>query len=254
NRLGSVATRVPAMVMNILPMRLEIDEEAPLTEVVTQAARTLAAMRRHGQYRGEQIRRDLKQLGEDRRLYGPLINPLPFEPPPPPEGLTTEVHTMATGPVDDITFEVRGDLSGERLQLEIQANPRLYRQEMIEAHRDRLATFLERAVRAERLADVPTLTPSEHERWAIDVNRTDYPVEDTTLTRLIERAMRRTPDATALVFQGRAMSYAELDLRTEELARRLVARGVGRETVVAVALNRSLELVISLVAILRAGG
>ncbi|MGO8609754.1 AMP-binding protein, partial [Rhizobium johnstonii] len=60
--------------------------------------------------------------------------------------------------------------------------------------------------------------------------------------------------APALTFGDQTLSYAELDRRTATLASALAARGVGRESLVAVALPRSLELVIALVATLRAGG
>lgn len=63
----------------------------------------------------------------------------------------------------------------------------------------------------------------------------------------------RTPDATALVFEDTAMTYAELDARATRLARHLVSRGAGPDRVVAVALPRSMDLVVALLAVLKAG-
>lgn len=76
---------------------------------------------------------------------------------------------------------------------------------------------------------------------------------DTSLSDLIVAAMARHPQAIAVEFDDRCLSYAGLDAATSALARDLVARGAGRDRVIAVALPRSLELVIALVAILRAG-
>ncbi|HFT8465342.1 TPA: non-ribosomal peptide synthase/polyketide synthase [Pseudomonas aeruginosa] len=65
---------------------------------------------------------------------------------------------------------------------------------------------------------------------------------------------RRTPDATALVFDERSHSFAELDARANRLAHALVERGVAADVRVGVALPRGTELVVALLAVLKAGG
>ncbi|HVW44153.1 MAG TPA: amino acid adenylation domain-containing protein [Amycolatopsis sp.] len=76
----------------------------------------------------------------------------------------------------------------------------------------------------------------------------------TTLPELFAAQVARTPDATAVVFEGAQYTYAELDARSSDLASRLAAAGVGPESVVGVRLDRSLELIVALLGILRAGG
>ncbi|NKQ56412.1 amino acid adenylation domain-containing protein, partial [Amycolatopsis sp. K13G38] len=80
------------------------------------------------------------------------------------------------------------------------------------------------------------------------------PVPDTTLAELIDAQAARTPDATAVIFEGDRLTYRELGARATELAGRLAAAGVGPESVVGVRQDRSLELVVSLLGILKAGG
>lgn len=251
-RLGSAAARVPAMVMNVLPLRIAPDEDAPLADYVVGVSKALIKARRHGRYRSEQLRRDLGLLGGHRRLYGPLINVLPFDQPPRFEGLETRMHVLGTGPVDDINFTFRGD-GAQSLTLEIDANPELYSAAEAAAHGERLAAFLDAAVSALRLGDVPTATPEEARREVEDFNATRHPVPDTTLTALIEATMVEGRDRTALVFEGRALTYGELDRLSAALAEALAARGAGPDGVVAVALPRSIELAVALVAVLRAG-
>lgn len=251
-RLGSAAARVPAMLMNVLPLRVMPAEQAPLDDFLGTVAKSLTRARRHGRYRSEQLRRDLRLVGGQRRLHGPLINLLPFDETPRFDGLECRLEVLSTGPVEDVTFTFR--LHGvDGLRLEVDANPDLYEAGAVLAHAARLKHFIETASGAARLADVPTATPDEAHRHLFTLNATDHAVPDTTLAALTEERMRATPDAPALRFGGRTLDYATLDARSAALAGALAARGVGRGCLVAVALPRSFELVVALVAILRAG-
>jgi amino acid adenylation domain-containing protein len=88
-----------------------------------------------------------------------------------------------------------------------------------------------------------------------DCNKTevDYPRES-TIAHLFEQQVARTPDALAVVSAGRSLSYRELDRRSNQLARHLRALGVQTETLVGIAVERSVEMMVGLLAILKAGG
>lgn len=251
-RLGSMSARVPAMVMNILPLRISAGEPDTLSDLLAQVSRALVKARRHGRYRSEQMRRDLGLLGGRRRLFGPLINILPFEQPPHLQGLDTRLQILCTGPVDDITFTFRGNAEANLL-LEVDANPALYSASDVAGHTERVLAFIERAMDSERLLDVPLATPHEAHHFVVTVNETRHEVPDVTLTRLFESAFYKWAARPALTFGDQTLNYAELELRTRALAQQLTMLGAGPETLVAVALPRSLELVIALLATLRAG-
>lgn len=248
-RLGSPTARVPCMKMNVLPLRIAPDEDAPLGDALRDVAARLAQSRRHGRYRSEQLRRDLGLVGGTRRLMGPLINVQPFDLPPRMPGLDVRLHIMGAGAVEDLTFTFRGD-ARTALIFEVDANPHLHSPAETRAHAARLISFIARAAEAPRLAELGTASPAELVQL-LAVPR--HPVADITLTEMIERQMRDTPEATALVFEDRAMTYADLDAASAALAARLRAMGAGPERIVAVALERSLALPVALVAILRAG-
>ena len=252
NRMGSPAARVPCTQVNVLPFRFVPEDVAPLDTVLEAGAGVLAAMRRHGRYRGEILRRELGRVGSGRRLHGPLINVLPFDPAPALPGLHTEMEITGAGSVDDMTIAFRGD-ARVGLRLQVDANPAIYGEGEISAHLDRLMGFLGAACAAERLADVPTLTPEETELHLRGRNATAQEVPDVTLAGLIEERMRAAPEAEAVRFGEAALSFAELDRRSAALAGQLARRGVGSRARVAVALPRSLELIVALVAVLRAG-
>ncbi|WP_042368094.1 non-ribosomal peptide synthase/polyketide synthase [Streptacidiphilus neutrinimicus] len=83
---------------------------------------------------------------------------------------------------------------------------------------------------------------------------TARPVPAATLPELFERQVARTPDATALADGGWRLTYAQVDRAANRLAHRLIARGVGPEQVVALALPRGAAMVVAQLAVVKAGG
>ncbi len=250
-RLGNASARVPAMVMNVLPLRVAAGEGS--VEAFTRAlGRQLSQGRKHGRYRGEQLRRDLGLVGAQQRLHGPLVNVQPFYTPLALPGVQATLEVLCTGPVDDLTLGFRGD--GQRLlDLEIEANPALYSLQDVQAHAARLLHFVSAALKADDIAAVPLATVEEAQQVVHGFNATAHALPQTTLVELLQQGMDRDPQAPALVFGDAALDHATLEARSFALAAQLRAMGFGPGSVVAVALPRSLELVIALVAVLRAG-
>lgn len=250
-RLGNASARVPAMVMNVLPLRVAAGEGS--VEAFTRAlGRQLSQSRKHGRYRGEQLRRDLGLVGAQQRLHGPMVNVQPFYKPLALPGVQAALEVLCTGPVDDLTLGFRGD-GQTLLDLEIEANPALYSRGDVEAHAARLLHFVSTALVSESITTVPLATDQEAEQVVFGFNATTRALPQTTLVELLQQGMDRDPQAPALVFGETALDHATLEARSFALAAQLRATGVGPGSVVAVALPRSLELVIALVAVLRAG-
>src|SRR5258708_39016131 len=86
-----------------------------------------------------------------------------------------------------------------------------------------------------------------------ETTETEYP-RNLCVHELLETAAREHSLATAVEFQGRSLTYAELHSRANQLAQLLRRRGVQREVLVGVCLERSLEMVVALLGILKAGG
>lgn len=79
-------------------------------------------------------------------------------------------------------------------------------------------------------------------------------LRESTIVHLFEQQVARTPDAVAVVSAGRSLTYGELDRRSNQLAWHLRALGVQTETLVGIAVERSVEMMVGLIAILKAGG
>ncbi|MFL6119596.1 non-ribosomal peptide synthetase, partial [Actinophytocola sp.] len=98
------------------------------------------------------------------------------------------------------------------------------------------------------------LVPATERRRLAEWNETTAHYPAGTLTELFAAQVARTPDAPALRFEGTELTYAELDRRANRLAHHLLGQGVGPESVVGVCLHRSLDLVVALLGIHKAGG
>ncbi|EES21572.1 siderophore non-ribosomal peptide synthetase [Burkholderia pseudomallei 1106b] len=105
------------------------------------------------------------------------------------------------------------------------------------------------------IVGLPLLDEAERKQVVSEWNATerDYPIEQ-CIHQLFEAQVDRKPEAIALTFDGRRLSYAELNARANRLAHYLQGRGVGPDRLVALCAERGIEMVVGLLAILKAGG
>ncbi|WP_010096840.1 non-ribosomal peptide synthetase, partial [Burkholderia ubonensis] len=107
------------------------------------------------------------------------------------------------------------------------------------------------------LGELPLLSDAERNTLIVEWNRTDTDfgaAAEQPLHRLFEQQAERTPDAVAAVHDDASLTYAELNLRANRLAHHLIALGVAPDSLVGVAMERSLDMIVALLAILKAGG
>ena len=107
----------------------------------------------------------------------------------------------------------------------------------------------------QRIANLQYLSAQERYHLLVECNNTqaDYP-QDLCIHQLFEMQAARTPDAVALVFGDERVTYRELNLRSNQLARYLQKMGVGAEVLVGLCCGRSLDLIVGMLGILKAGG
>jgi amino acid adenylation domain-containing protein/non-ribosomal peptide synthase protein (TIGR01720 family) len=105
-----------------------------------------------------------------------------------------------------------------------------------------------------RLSELPLLSDDERRRELVEHNATRVELPEITLHGLIERRVADAPDAPAVEMEGTVLTYRELNERANRLARHLRRLGVGPETLVGVAMERSLEMLVSVLAVLKSGG
>ncbi|MFD9618913.1 amino acid adenylation domain-containing protein [Streptomyces virginiae] len=256
-RLGSAALKVPSMVVNVLPLRVAVRPQTPLAELVAAVAADVRDLRRHQRYRAEDIRRDLGLSGREQGLLGPMVNIKAFDNSLDFAGAAGSVHNVAAGPVDDLTLGVHHDASEGRIRFELDANPQAYDAGTLAARRAEFAHFLREAAAAGPQAPVgrpDLLAPAARDALLLDRNDTDHPVPAGTVVDAFEHAARLHPEVPAVIAGADTLDYAALEERANRLARLLIGRGAGPESIVGLALPRTADLVVALLAVMKAGG
>ena len=103
------------------------------------------------------------------------------------------------------------------------------------------------------VAQLRLMEPAEEDVVVRAFNATGHDVPEATLPDLFGAQAARTPDAIAVVFGDVNLSYGELDARANQLARHLIGLGAGPETIVAIGLPRSFEMIVGILGVLKAG-
>ena len=255
-RLGSASLRVPGMVMNVLPLRLTVRPDMSLAALLQQVSQEIREIRRHQRYRHEDLRRDLKLLGDNRRLFGPMINVMPFDYDVRFAGHRATTRNLSAGPVDDLTINVYDRSDGSGLHFNFDANPAIYGADELAVHQRRFLCFLDNMASADPgqpVSQIDLLLPEERQKVLFEWNETAHDLPTTSAHEQFEQQASRTPEAVAVEVEGVSLSYAELNKRANQLAHLLMAHGVGPERVVALALPRSPEMVVAILAVHKAG-
>ncbi len=106
---------------------------------------------------------------------------------------------------------------------------------------------------ARRLSEIPLLTGEERHQLLVEGSDTRVERADACLHELFEQQAHKTPDAAAVIWEGKVLTYAELDRRAERLAAHLRGLGAGPERLVGLCLERSAETYVGLLGILKSG-
>lgn len=255
-RFGSVAMRVPSTTVNVVPLRLRVAPDSTVGDLIGHVSDRLRELRRHQRYRSEELRRDLRLLGAQRRLIGPWLNVKPFDTVERFADCSGETVGMAAGPVDDLALTVAVANGSDGVQLTFDANPELYSPAELEDHRRRFRWMLQQWASGPdtQLAVLTVLSPEERTEIVDRRGGTEAVLDQhETVVSLFTGQATASPDALALVTADQRLTYRELDADSTRLARLLADHGVRTGDLVAVALPRTASVVSALLAVLKLG-
>ncbi|MGW2014883.1 amino acid adenylation domain-containing protein [Streptomyces sp. NPDC001927] len=254
-RQDAASAEVPGMVSNIVPLRLAVRPGTTGTELLTAVRHTVGEAVAHGRYRAEDLARELGLPDGVNELVGPTVNVLPR-----PEDLrfgdhATELEPVWLGPVSDLALSFAECDGGRGLRVHLDADAAVCDEETLRGHETRFLALLDAFTEDldRPVGHIELTSPAERSRILGEFGVAPCDSPELTWPEAFEQQVRRTPDAVALVCEDVELTYAELDARANRLARLLLTRGVVAEDVVAVAVPRSAELVVSLLAVMKTG-
>ena len=248
--------------VNFLPVRARLSEGMKFSELLASQKRAVLDAYDHQNYTYGTLVRKLSLQRDPSRL--PLMevqfnlerigNGVEFS------GLRAEVDANGKAYVNfDLFLNIVE--SDEGLLLDCDYNTGLYDATTVDRWLRHYETLLGGFVADPDLPihSLPLLTPEERQRILVDWNATEaeYP-RDKCVHELIEQQAERTPNAVAVVFGDKRLNYRELNERANQVAHHLAKMGVGktsanRDTVIGICMDRSLELMVALIGIWKAG-
>jgi amino acid adenylation domain-containing protein len=160
-------------------------------------------------------------------------------------------------PIAKFDLTLNAGETEDGISFELEYCTRLFKKETIERMAGHFLNIIrETANHPEiKLSEIEMLSPEEKNQLLHEFNHTrlEYP-EDQTAAGLFEAQVALVPDNTALLFEGKELTYRELNEKANQLAHQLRARGIQPDSIVAILIERSLEMIIGILAVLKAGG
>ncbi|AFZ23112.1 amino acid adenylation enzyme/thioester reductase family protein [Cylindrospermum stagnale PCC 7417] len=247
--------------VNTLVLRTRLENNPTFRELLAQVRQVALNAYAHQDVPFDQL---VEVLQPQRHLsHSPLFQVMfvlqnsPVEKPKLP-GLTVtqiELDRPTAGATFDLTLSMQEIDSELRGAFEYNAN--LFDAETIARMVKHFQTLVEAIVTNpdERVGQLPLLTAAEQHQLLVEWNntQTDYP-QNKCVHELVTEQAEKTPDAVALVFENQQLTYRQLNLQANQLAHYLQSLGVEKETLVGVFLERSFEMIVGFLGILKASG
>ncbi|MFF8531835.1 amino acid adenylation domain-containing protein [Streptomyces sp. NPDC015532] len=170
-------------------------------------------------------------------------------------GLKVEFEQYLTNTsLADLFFSLAYDTTGA-LRGDLMYATQLFDRDTAEALADRFVRVLEQVATAPKapLSSIEVLGDDERDRLVRRINDTARPVASTTLPDAFEAQVARTPDRVAVVGEHESLTYAEFNRRANQLAHWLIEQGAGPEQLIAVKIPRSVDLLVAVYGVVKAG-
>lgn len=259
-RTGSQLEPLIGFFVNTLPLRLDLRGDPSFLELLNRVKQVSLDAYRHQDVPFEKI---VEAVNPERSLsHSPLFQTMFVMQDEPMgnlalPGIASKPLRMERGvSMFDLTLWITDSRSG--LVGEWEYNTDLFDFSTIERMTDHFEALLKNiAANSELpLSELSSITNAERKKLLVEWNNNKPAkyIEQESIHQLFETQTLRTPEATALIFQNERLTYAELNRRSNRLAQYLRGLGVGQEVLVGICVERSVEMIVGILAILKAGG
>lgn len=260
NRTGREEKEMPGMCVSILPMQMNVQEHRTAASFITAVAREQFKLVRHQRYPYNEL---VTLLREEAGIEPPLFTTAI-------EYRVTDSLNLHGNPVleyewehmhsgyeeNDLLLRVHQVKESEAIHLELDYRTHAYTKDDIVSMAEQLLWIAEQMVTApeQSLQDIESC-PTADRQLISAFNATEQAVDlNHHVVSLFIQQASRTPTALAVIGGGIQLTYKELDERSNQLAYTLISMGVTRESIVAIMMGRTPDLLVSMLAVWKAGG
>ncbi|NZD57208.1 amino acid adenylation domain-containing protein, partial [Sphaerotilus montanus] len=258
NRSNAQMRATAGLFVGVTPAHFQFGREITFVELIRGIGKALKGHYRHQRFPVSEINRAVGLQAARSALFDVTLsfensgNDMDFA------GIRGQLIPVLNGHAQDpLTVFVRDFHDAHDVQVDFVHNLAYLDEAEVRALQERFHVLLAAALESRGQTSVqalPVMTGHDEERLrAWNQTDADYP-QDLTVVDLFEAQVDTSPDATAVVFEGQRLSYAQLDRRANQVAHALIEQGVGPDTLVGLCVPRSLEMVVGLLGILKAGG
>ncbi|SCW30123.1 non-ribosomal peptide synthase domain TIGR01720/amino acid adenylation domain-containing protein [Paenibacillus tianmuensis] len=260
NRTTKKEKNMMGMLVSTVTARAFVDPEADLMSFLQRVVKEQLSVLRHQRYPYNQLIQDLREIHRNQdlqRLFGISINYRPVSWVD-LDGVRIQTdYDFCGDEVNDFILHIVEMLDEQQLALHMDYRIHLFEENEIVSIVQHLLAVIENMIRDpyQKISGISLIGDDEKQKVLTLFNDSaaDYPREK-TIHGLFEEQAARTPEHVAVRFEDRQMTYGELNERANRLARTLRAEGVGADSLVGIVADRSVEMIVGLLAILKAGG
>ena len=259
NRTNFKEKQAAGMFINMAPFKIHMDEKLDFKTFVKNIATDSIDMLKHQKYSYQCLLEELRKKDNNiPNLYNILLSyqitnakqnegNIPYE--------TEWTFNGCCAENMDIQIYDLNDTGSLNIAYDYKTS--IYHSKDIEETHQRILNIISQIVSKENinLKDIEIVTPKEKEKIIKEFNKTELDYDkNIPFIRYFERQVEKTPRNIAIVFEGKNMTYKELNEKANSLAYELRNNGVQNNTIVGILLERSFEMLISILAVLKAGG
>ena len=235
---------------NFLLLRTQINQEDNFKEIIYKIKETILESNEHCHFPFNKLTQLLSLDGESNNL--PLLNTIV---------MLDDIHCYESTDKINSDMVIRFMKNEEQLKVQVDYNSTLYSEGLVSRIVNHLYNILDILMKDPNKSamDLDVMSKTEKNQILYDFNHTTRVhktllCETVTAPQLFEEQVKQKPNRIAIVCNGKEITYKQLNIKANQLARRLLDQGVKRESIVGVMMERSIEMIVGILGILKAGG
>lgn len=256
SRLGEKSINIPGMKMTILPLKIRIEREDTISSLTNKIIRTIGEIKKHQGYRPEELKRELGHVNISR-VYGPIINIMPFDYNIKFDKQTVIKENISVGPVEDLSINILYSGNNSEMKIDIDANDNIYDKNAIQNHFQRVENVFESLDEKDLNKPINQISfLLERDKQILKMNETSHFVkfdENESIKKIFEKCVDENPNNIAIKDKNRSLTYAELNRYANRIAHTIKENVLNDESQIAIIMDSSIEMIASILAVLKNG-